>query len=420
MMRTGRRFYFLLAGFLLSLSMWVALRDDLLLSIWLGIFMLVLISYLIAKTALVGIELERHSRIKSREIGGVFEERMEIRNSSGFPKIWLEIIDQSALMGNINSRVVTGLGKNRSAFYTSTVILNLRGVYPLGPTEIVSGDPFGIFQTSRIIENPNHLLVYPKITVLRRFMGLPSEQTGGENLRTQTVHTTPQAAGVREHFPGDPLNRVHWPSTAKRNRLMVKEFEEDTRASVWIFLDSNFENYAHASDPPPAAIDRNLRPLGKPARYQLPKDCYEYAVCICASIADYFLRRDRFVGFASAGRQPHLITADKGQRQLMKILEELAVILPEGKLLLNQLLVKQIRNIPRGSSIILVTPRIDERLEILMEIIQRKGYRCLAVTLDGESFKEGETREKSDRGEKTPNRIHIAYGDDLEEALSAA
>jgi uncharacterized protein (DUF58 family) len=51
--------------------------------------------------------------------------------------------------------------------------------------------------------------------------------SGGEALRRRTHQITPNAAGVRDYAPGDPLNRIHWISTARRRRLMVKEFELD-------------------------------------------------------------------------------------------------------------------------------------------------------------------------------------------------
>ena len=47
--------------------------------------------------------------------------------------------------------------------------------------------------------------------------------------------------GVREYVDGDPLNRIHWMSTARRDRLMVKEFELDPQSDVWIFLDAERE-----------------------------------------------------------------------------------------------------------------------------------------------------------------------------------
>ena len=63
----------------------------------------------------------------------------------------------------------------------------------------------------------------------------------------QTTHPTPQAAGVREYSPGDPLSRVHWPTTVRRDKLMVKEFDEDSQSSVWLLLDAQKGKYFRAN-----------------------------------------------------------------------------------------------------------------------------------------------------------------------------
>ena len=34
------------------------------------------------------------------------------------------------------------------------------------------------------------------------------------------------------------MRRIHWPTTARRGQLIVKEFEQDPQAEVWIFLDA--------------------------------------------------------------------------------------------------------------------------------------------------------------------------------------
>jgi hypothetical protein len=51
--------------------------------------------------------------------------------------------------------------------------------------------------------------------------------SGGEALRRRTHYVTTNASGVRDYAPGDSFSRIHWRSTARRNRLIVKEFELD-------------------------------------------------------------------------------------------------------------------------------------------------------------------------------------------------
>src|SRR5258707_1286157 len=59
---------------------------------------------------------------------------------------------------------------------------------------------------------------------------------GGDALRRRTHYVTANAAGVRDYGPGGSFNRIHWRSTARRDRLIVKEFELDPLSDIWIFL----------------------------------------------------------------------------------------------------------------------------------------------------------------------------------------
>lgn len=125
---------------------------------------------------------------------------------------------------------------------------------------------------------------------------------GGVWLQLHTTHPTPQAAGVREYSPGDPLSRVHWPTTVRRDKLMVKEFDEDSKSCVWLLLDAQKGKYVRQkSEIIKPAIDRNHVSSKKSREFVLPRDSFEYAVSITASIAKYFLEKNLTVGLTSIG-----------------------------------------------------------------------------------------------------------------------
>ena len=84
---------------------------------------------------------------------------------------------------------------------------------------------------------------------------------------------------------------------------MVKEFELDPFADIWLVLD----------------LDQRIM-AGSGV-----ESVEEYAVTICASLAKYFLDENRAVGFAAQGLH---LSPDRGTRQLLKILEVLAFVRP--------------------------------------------------------------------------------------------
>ncbi len=352
------------------------------------------------------------------EIGNTFDERLEIRNNSNNTKYWFEIIDRSDLLNKINSRVVTGLGAKKINVFQSTAVLNKRGFFTLGPTEVVSGDPFGFFTTSKVFQSKNHLLVYPKVYKLIKFPLLPAELTGNASLMTQTTHPTPQAAGVRDYSPGDPLSRVHWLTTVRRDKMMVKEFDEDSQSSIWLMLDAQKDKYFREMLEVEPVFDRNYLSIRKTKEYTLERDSFEYAVSITASIAKYFLEKNLAVGFACSSEKVTLLPPEKGHRQLNKFYEILANVCDIGTTPLEQLVEKQIKNIGKGSTIIIITASKGKSHEILMEILRRKSFRVLTVYIENESFIQNIKKPKGSIINPADSEIKFSFGDDISKVLS--
>ena len=417
-MRINRRFYAVFAATLLLFISWLIFLDDLLLSLLIGLVVIIIFSWLISRSSLINIDVNRFSRRKILEIGNTFDERLEIKNNSKLLKYWIEIIDRSELLGKINSRVITGLGANKVSIFLSTVVLNKRGYFPLGPTELISGDPFGLFTTSRTFQTKNHLLVYPKISKLYKLPLLPADMAGSASLMLQTTHPTPQAAGIREYSPGDPLSRVHWPTTVRRDKLMVKEFDEDSQSSVWLLLDAQKGKYIRVKQEIVSAYDRNYVSVRKTKEFTLPQDSFEYAVSITGSIAKYFLEKNLTVGIACSGEKVSVLPPEKGHRQLNKILESLATARDVGTTTLAHLVEKQSKNISKGSAIILITAAKGKTHDTLVEILRRKGFHILVVNINNFSFTD--INEKPDGPKFNPagSEINVSFGDDIGKVLS--
>ena len=94
----------------------------------------------------------------------------------------------------------------------------------------------------------HRIIVYPPTVPIHRFATPIGTLSGGEAVRRRAHFVTTNAAGVRDYQPGDSFNRIHWRSSARRDRLMVKEFELDPLADVWIFLDLSQGSLVERSD----------------------------------------------------------------------------------------------------------------------------------------------------------------------------
>jgi len=254
---------------------------------------------------------------------------------------------------------------------------------------VASGDPFGLFPVSRSLPAEVSLLVYPIMVKVHAFPSPPGLLPGGEALRRRTHQVTPNAATVREYASGDSLNRIHWVSTARRDRLMVKEFELDPLAEVWIFLDAEREVQAALPYLSPSLIADVLRDAWEDSKeVVLPPSTEEYAASIAASLGRYFLQRGRAVGLVSCGQPQSLrvLPPDRGGRQLGKILEALALLRAEGDLPISGLVTARARHLPRGSTVVLITPSVQEEVALAVDILLRRGLRPVVVLLDAASF----------------------------------
>jgi len=343
-------------------------------------------SWLWSTLALRGVEVRREARTRRAQVGDVFQERFEIQNDSRLPRLWLEVRDQSALPASYGARVLVMLRGRQQRTYRARTRLVQRGVFSLGPTVLASGDPFGLFPVSRTQPADGSLLVYPIMSEVHTFPSPPGLLPGGEALRRRTHQVTPNAAGIREYAPGDALNRIHWLSTARRGRLMAKEFELDPLAEVWILVDAAREVQAAQPHSPPAqAVEALWRPL---TEVMLPPSTEEYAVSIAASLGQYFLQRGRAVGLVCCGPSQSLnvLPPDRGGRQLGKILEALALLRAEGDLPISALTTAQAQHLPRGSTVILITPSVQEHVALTVDLLLRRGLRPVVVLLDAASF----------------------------------
>ena len=375
-------------------------------------------SWILSRMSLRGIELRRTARSLRSQVGQIFEERYEVQNTGRLPRLWLEVLDHSTLPGSRGSQVLSMIGGHESRSYLVRTRLMRRGVFPLGETVLASGDPFGLFPVSRAYPAQDSLLVYPMIVDVQAFPSPVGWLSGGEALRRRTLQITANASGVRDYQPGDPLNRIHWASTARRNRFMVKEFELDPLAEVWIFVD--VYRHVHSVLPTPQ-IQLDERQMWRASvKIPLPPSTEEYAVSIAASLARYYLQRRRVVGLVSAGQNLRVLPAERGARQLSKILETLALLEADGRLSLESLVQTEIQVLPRGSTVVLITPSTGDGIPVTVEFLMRRGMRPVAVLLDAASFGgfSGTDRVENDLKVMGIPVCRIANGDDLSSRLS--
>jgi uncharacterized protein (DUF58 family) len=351
-----------------------------------ALLMLIVIPILWAWTGVNWLRIRRRTFSKVAQVGQFLEEEFQLANLSAIPKLWVEVRDHSTLPGHAASRVMGMLGGNQWRGWRVRTRCTERGRFALGPLTVKSGDPLGIYERERRIQNVNTLLVYPATYTLHGFPLPPTFMPGGEALRRRTHYVTTNAAGVRDYVAGDSINRIHWPTSVRRQRLIVKEFELDPMSDVWVVVD--LQANAHVS-PLSAESDVEVAQLPPPdenAPFQLPAETEEYAISIAASVADHFLQQDRLVGLVTHGAHREVIPAERGERQRTKIMETLAVIRADGEIPFDRVLQNEILFLPRGSTVVAITASPDVAWAAGVQRVARGGLRVVAIVLDRASF----------------------------------
>lgn len=346
---------------------------------------LLVISLVWTWTSVSWVRIRRSTRTRRAQVGQLFEESFVIYNYSVLPKLWLEVRDHSTLPGHRASQVTPYLMPRTRFAWTAQTICSLRGEYQLGPITISSGDPFGLYAFFRTIGATSRIITYPAIIPLHDF-AIPSGILSGGDAQRQRAHfVTTNAAGIREYAPGDSFNRIHWRSTARKNRLLVKEFELDPLADVWIFLDLSAQSLVERPDSRNLNLSKNYN-LIPGTNFRLPASTEEYGVVIAGSIAKYYLDRGRNLGFVTYGPQREILQADRSQRQLHQLLELLAVVKSSGDFDISHMLNIDTEYLGRGTTLIIITADQSEQWVRQAHVLSRRGVRIVAILLDPSSF----------------------------------
>jgi uncharacterized protein (DUF58 family) len=390
------------------------------------------LSYLIGVTLLLSlfwawrsvttVQISRRTRSRRSAVGKTAEESMVIRNTGFLPQAWIEVHDHSTLPWHRISRVINALPSKRYRNWAVRTVCRRRGQFTLGPVTLSSGDPFGLFQFKRELRPTSSIVIYPAVIPIPSFAPPLGQLPGGDAVRGRTHYITTNVSGVRDYAPGDSFSRIHWRSTARTGRLIVKEFELDPTSDIWIFPDM-YRRVQHSlpvleeePEDPMIAILRGR----KRSAIAIDPTTEEYIVTIAASLTQHFIHKDRAVGMVSYGNTREVMQPDRGHRQLTKILETLAMAQATGTIPMTQVLLTEGDRLGRGITLVVITPAMDQTWVAASRELMRRGARVIAVVVDPTKF--GGTGDalaimSELRASKIPAYL-VREGDDLAAALS--
>src|SRR5262245_24238987 len=125
-------------------------------------------------------------------------------------------------------------GRVRAAYRLPT---RQRGIITVGPLDVELGDPFGLTEVVVTAAKASTLVVYPAVDDI--FAASRSDGVDPHGWRTPGLQTGgDEFHSLRPYVIGDDLRRVHWPSTARRDELTVRQHERHQQGRTTVLLDT--------------------------------------------------------------------------------------------------------------------------------------------------------------------------------------
>lgn len=313
-----------------------------------------------------GIDLTVTRETSRGRVGGYLVGQVSITNRTMLPKSWLEVVEATGPSANTSGRGLA-LVRDQVRIWRVETYLAKRGVYRSGQVRVVSQDPFGLFRLRREFLDPHPYIVLPAVEPLpdldARFAGLPSDSRTTRHWEQITT----DVASVRAYVEGDSMRRIHWPYTARKNELMVKEFDMGLSAEAWVLLDMHRDSHFGVD-----LDDVN--------------NTEELSVTVAASIIDRLMDRSMPVGLASNGDRDHIYRPDSSPEQRGRLMEALSEVRAQGQTPLQEFTYGLRSHLNQYNALTVVTSSVDTQWASALFDLRHQGVEVSVVLVDRSSF----------------------------------
>lgn len=163
---------------------------------------------------------------------------LDLKNASRLPAVQIrggEVCPLAPARERDQSFFIPHIPARASLTLRYDTVCARRGWFEFPPVPLTTRAPFGFYSAARTVEAPTGVLVFPEYRELKRFPVF-DRMPAQENPFPQ-IGLAGEFMGVRDYRPGDSRRQVHWRSSARAGRLIVKEFAEETQPGLTIALD---------------------------------------------------------------------------------------------------------------------------------------------------------------------------------------
>ena len=312
------------------------------------------------------------------EEGEIIFFHVMVRNHGWLPRFMVEAVDRLPFVGAAQGSVISGenvlgvvayIGGNAMQSFDVPLLCEKRGFYQLGPVGLATSFPLGLAEARQQKSGGvQTLTIYPDVfpIVSLPLSGTPSEIHRGGFLLPEGAGAA-EFSGLREYRRGDNPRHVHWPTTARLNELMVKEFEPLASACVYIAMD--------------LSADANVG-RGK-------HSSFEYAVRIAASVGRYTCANGMPIRLHGEGTHGLAIGLGSGEAHFRDMLDALAVVDSDGAMPYSKVLQTVATNCRHGQTVVVFLSEPETRVSDTVQtiaLLRARGANVMAIAFERESF----------------------------------
>ncbi|GCD12502.1 DUF58 domain-containing protein [Clostridium tagluense] len=246
---------------------------------------------------------------------------------------------------------------------------NKRGAYILRDINVTVGDLFGRSAETVAVEDFLEILVYPRLINMNN-VEFANTNLQGNNYVKRWIHQDPlYIKGIREYNVEDRMKDIHWKSSLKMNRLMVKEYDFTSDRDLTIIVNGQ---------------------CGEPYWGTIQPTLIENGITVAASLASKAIKEGVPSGMWTncqlVGMKTKIINEISPDiNALRKIMELSARMSYSITIKFSDYLKSKIKDLNPNSTYVIITPYLDEDSVGILSKLKRKGILIKIIDVSLES-----------------------------------
>ena len=315
--------------------------------------------------------------------GEVFSIKTTVENNKWFPISFLVINETISKGINFTNEVISykygdqlchisrykiGRYERRKRIYE--LVAEKRGTYILKNVQITVGDIFGLSAESIETENYLEVVVYPRLRNISNYKFDTTSFQGDRTVKRWILKDTLYIKGIREYNVEDRMKDIHWKTSLKMDKLMVKDYDTTSDRELVIIL--------------------NVQ-CGDPAWSHIIEEAIEKGIRVAVSLANKAIKEGIATGWWTNARiismNENLAGEVKPDLNSFKRIMELAARIDSGvKVEFNEYLKQRANKFNKNATYIVITPFLNEKSIGALNKLCKSGFnlKIIDVSINGD------------------------------------